>query len=342
MRLYHGTSSYRWSQHPSSIQQRGLQWPYLTDSLEYAYFFAYTRAQSSNLLVPEPIGDPIVLEVEVDEAKLIADTRPYDVPWKPLLREWDKRLGLKRPMTKAAWDRSVANGTIPLPRNDRDWQTSLAAVHAVRYNGQVPPDRIRVIDVPSPNPSVLFIPPMPEFLRSIGDCVVVVGSVARTIRDANFTLPKDIDLLVDLDSDRCRKKIQKQIARLGLEFESPFLASWTFRNYGWMVEIIGVHHGPFYRTVRRRAERMDIDGVVLWVAQAKDAPKTAQSEEWEVWSSIISAAKAMGSSHTLVAGPMPESDARAMADRLRRERGGIYTAMKRPSKASELDAADGW
>lgn len=126
----------------------------------------------------------------------------------------------------------------------------------------------------NPNGSKLFFSPMPEFLRSISDCVVVVGSVARTIRDPDFTLPKDIDLLVDLDSDRCRKKIGQQIARLGLEFESPFLASWTFRNYGWMVEIIGIHHGPPYRTVRRRAERMDIDGIVLWVAQAKDAPKT--------------------------------------------------------------------
>ncbi len=131
----------------------------------------------------------------------------------------------------------------------------------------------------NPNVSRFFSSPMPEFLRSIGDCVVVVGSVARTIRDPDFTLPKDIDLLVDLDSDRCRKKIGQQIARLGLEFESPFIASWTFRNYGWMVEIIGIHHGPPYRTVRRRAERMDIDGIVLWVAQAKDVPKFKPTQE---------------------------------------------------------------
>ena len=123
------------------------------------------------------------------------------------------------------------------------------------------------------NPSTAFMDPMPAFLKSISDCVVVVGSVARTIRDPDFTLPKDIDLLVDLDSDRCRKKIRDQVKRFDLEFESPFIGCWTFRSYGWMVEILSMHHGPPYRTVRRRAERMDIDGVMLWVAQPEDAPK---------------------------------------------------------------------
>jgi len=146
MRLYHGTSSYRWSEHPrTNIERHGLQWPYLTDSIEHAYFFAYTRAQSSNLLMPEPISDPVVLEVDVDEAELTADLRPYDVPPELLLQEWSKRLGLKRRMTETKWKKLVADGTIPLPAGPNDWQTSLTVVHAVRYNGQVPPSHIRMV-----------------------------------------------------------------------------------------------------------------------------------------------------------------------------------------------------
>jgi hypothetical protein len=70
-----------------------------------------------------------------------------------------------------------------------------------------------------------------------------------------------------------RKLIAREIQVAGLVYESPFLASWTFRDYGWMVEIIGIHHGPDYRTVRRRADLMTIAGVELWVAKAADAPK---------------------------------------------------------------------
>jgi hypothetical protein len=118
---------------------------------------------------------------------------------------------------------------------------------------------------------MLFLPPMRDFLRDISHRVVVVGSVARTIRRPDFKLPKDIDLLVDLDSARARAEIQQAVDRYGLEYVSPFVASWSFFDYGWPVEILGIHHGPPYRTVRRRAERMLIDGVELWVAQPGDA-----------------------------------------------------------------------
>jgi hypothetical protein len=120
---------------------------------------------------------------------------------------------------------------------------------------------------------------MPQFLRGIRHKVVVVGSVARTIRNpGDFILPKDIDLLCDLDSDRARKLIAKDIESAGLVYESPFLASWTFRDYGWMVEIISFHAGPPYRTVRGRAELMNIAGVELWVAQPTDAPPKPKEE----------------------------------------------------------------
>ena len=48
---------------------------------------------------------------------------------------------------------------------------------------------------------MLWLPPMPEFLHAVRNRLVVVGSVARTVRNPDFELPKDIDLLCDLDSD---------------------------------------------------------------------------------------------------------------------------------------------
>src|SRR5271169_2952837 len=116
-----------------------------------------------------------------------------------------------------------------------------------------------------------LISPMPEFLASLSHRLVVVGSVARTIRSSGYTQPKDLDLLCDLDSDRARQEIKKSIAHYELKFESPFIACWSFRDYGWMVEILGIHRGPFYSVVRRRAERMIVEGVELWVARAIDA-----------------------------------------------------------------------
>jgi hypothetical protein len=124
---------------------------------------------------------------------------------------------------------------------------------------------------------MLFLPPMPELLTRLSRRLVVVGSVARTIRNPDFKLPKDLDLLCDLDSQVGRKEIQATVSYLKMTFESPFIGCWTFRDYGWMVEILGVHHGPFYRTVRRRAEQLDIDGIKLWVAQPADAPKERET-----------------------------------------------------------------
>lgn len=120
-------------------------------------------------------------------------------------------------------------------------------------------------------------PKMRRLLAAIAHRIVVVGSVARTIRQPGFSLPKDLDALCDLDSDLARREIREAIEALGMRFESPFLASWTFRDYGWMVEILGVHHGPGYRAVRRGAERMSIGGVGLWVARPEHAPKLAEA-----------------------------------------------------------------
>ena len=126
-------------------------------------------------------------------------------------------------------------------------------------------------------PPEVWDPQMQCLLRAIAHRIVVVGSVARTIRQPGFSLPKDLDALCDLDSDLARRDIHEAIKVLRMRFESPFLSSWTFCDYGWMVEILGVHHGPGYRTVRRGAERMSIGGVWLWVARPEHAPASEGS-----------------------------------------------------------------
>lgn len=125
--------------------------------------------------------------------------------------------------------------------------------------------------------STLFEPPMGDFLQTVRHRLVVVGSVARRIREPGFIQPKDLDLLCDLDSKLARKEIQTAVERLKLKYESPFAACWTFRDYGWMVEILATHHGPDYRVVRRRANQIDIGGITFWVAQSEDAPTKKES-----------------------------------------------------------------
>lgn len=115
------------------------------------------------------------------------------------------------------------------------------------------------------NPEIL--PPLLDFLKEVSPRLVIVGSVARGKR-----WPKDLDLLMDLDSKPARQEIQRAVDKYGLKFESPFIGCWTFRDYGWMVEIISTHYGPSYRAVRRKASKVSISGVEFWVARPEDAP----------------------------------------------------------------------
>jgi hypothetical protein len=101
--------------------------------------------------------------------------------------------------------------------------------------------------------------------------------VARTIRNPDFWLPKDIDFLCDIDSEAARSEIKTAITHFKLTYESPFISCWSFRDYGWMVEILGIHHGPAYRIIRRRATEHQIDGIRFWIAQPTDAPKEKRS-----------------------------------------------------------------
>jgi len=146
---------------PMTIKKMGLWSPFLTDVFVYAAFYASTRAANVSVLETEPISDPIVLEVEVDEKNLEADVRPYAVPPQYLLAEWSKRLGLKRAMGEARWKKLVKDGTVPYPLNTRDWQTTLAAVRSVRHVGRLPADQIVKVHELSrqPNP-----------IEACGDC----------------------------------------------------------------------------------------------------------------------------------------------------------------------------
>lgn len=113
--------------------------------------------------------------------------------------------------------------------------------------------------------------PLLSFLRDVRHRLVVIGSVARGKR-----WPKDIDFLWDLDSDKAKDEIKRGIIKYHLEFESPFIGSWSFLDYGWMVEIIPVNYGGFYRSVRRRAGNITIQGIEFKIAQPEDAPKDAR------------------------------------------------------------------
>lgn len=117
--------------------------------------------------------------------------------------------------------------------------------------------------------TILIEPPMDAFLKLIRHRVVVVGSVARGKTNA-----KDLDLLWDMDSEPAYKEIKDAIAALKMKFISVFIRTWTFQDYGWQVEILSTHRGPFYRAVRRRATKMHIPslGFQMLVARPQDAP----------------------------------------------------------------------
>lgn len=69
MLLYHGTNSIRLEK----ILQEGLSSPYLTNSESLASYYAEVSYEEEG-------GEPILLEVEVDETKLLLDQNAMDEP----------------------------------------------------------------------------------------------------------------------------------------------------------------------------------------------------------------------------------------------------------------------
>jgi hypothetical protein len=136
----------------------------------------------------------------------------------------------------------------------------------------------------------VILEPLLTLLSRMSQRLVVIGSVARGVRQGFAVWPKDIDFLIDMDSETSINKMRQNIEALGVEYTSPFIRAWTFggghsRDYGWMVEIIGIHYGPSYRIVRRRADKIVICDLELLVAKPEDTPKVPAKKvgDWLTW-----------------------------------------------------------
>jgi hypothetical protein len=117
-----------------------------------------------------------------------------------------------------------------------------------------------------PFPGQTLDPRVRQLLTEFASRVVVIGSVAR-----RSTAPGDLDLLLD---ERAEDRVRKRIKELRIPFDSAFVGSWTFCTGDCphlQVEILPIHLGPDYRTVRRRVSVQSILGLDLLVAQPEDA-----------------------------------------------------------------------
>lgn len=135
LRLLHGTSSdrlgYIFDSKEIPGEGRGLREPYLTDLLEVAQEAAALDASLTHT-------DPVILEVEVDDpGNLRADYTMSRMPMVSVL----KALGFDHP---GEYVDAVKAGQVLLPKDDRDWETSLATVHSVLYTETIPFSKIRV------------------------------------------------------------------------------------------------------------------------------------------------------------------------------------------------------
>lgn len=125
--LMHGTST----AHLSAIQQRGLEYPYLTNNPEVAEYYAQAAVDADG-------GSPAVLRVRVpDTAELRADIPSFQEPLHFVYKKYAR--------DEKEWYQALNDGTtITWPENDADWQTSLRVVGSVIYYGTVEPINIQM------------------------------------------------------------------------------------------------------------------------------------------------------------------------------------------------------
>jgi len=118
--LYHGTSA-DWLR---KIEVEGLKGPvYLSNDYETALFFAQQTACPSDI--------PVILEVVVQDVSLLrADLNMYDDPIKKLTQKYG--VGIDDPLWEA-----VRAGRLRDPRDELDWETSLAEVGSAWYDGDI-------------------------------------------------------------------------------------------------------------------------------------------------------------------------------------------------------------
>lgn len=89
-------------------------------------------------------GDaPALLELALDPGNLrVSEAKWSDPPWRVLF-EW----GVD---SAEGWRSFLEDGIVPLPSDERDWETSLDIVGWARHEGYVPPEAIEVVPLPGP------------------------------------------------------------------------------------------------------------------------------------------------------------------------------------------------
>ena len=116
-------------------------------------------------------------------------------------------------------------------------------------------------------------------LEVIKDRVVIIGGVARGIAsDEPEFKTKDLDLLYDFISRRAYEAVKKAVkaaqSRGDLTPESCTIGHWWFNEdeAGIYLELMPYHYGPGYKTIRRRVFHVNVDGLILMCAEARDCP----------------------------------------------------------------------
>lgn len=121
LELLHGTSTDRLA----SIQEQGLNSPFLTDDVEIAQYYAEEAAEDHS-------GMPVILRVLVrDLSKLRYDGAAMD---EPVLRDEEE---IQEALNEVADDHPewVKGDLIIVPKTA--WQVSLVIVSSVLYEGQI-------------------------------------------------------------------------------------------------------------------------------------------------------------------------------------------------------------
>lgn len=113
----------------------GFYGSYLTDSSVVADYFA-KEAVGIDVYLNGVEDRPVILEVTVSEDKLRADYVSYVEPLSFYRNRWAK--------DEDDWHRKLTADRIPYPKSGRDWRTSLKVVRAVRHEGRIPPECIRL------------------------------------------------------------------------------------------------------------------------------------------------------------------------------------------------------
>ena len=127
--LLHGTCTV----HLPLIQQRGLEYPYLTNNPQVAKYYAESAADEDG-------GSPIIIRVQISNTnELRADFPSFEEPLSFVYKKYAN--------DEKEWYKALSSGkSISWPKDDADWQTSLRVVGSVIYNGTIEPGNIQLTE----------------------------------------------------------------------------------------------------------------------------------------------------------------------------------------------------